>query len=269
MVIMINQGAMAVPASAGAISTRYSVLGVPISAVDPGRATAAIEAWANDDIGRYVCVRDVASLMACRKDPVLLGLHHRASMVVPDGMPLVWIGRRRGMDVERTCGPDLLDLVCSRSPRTGLKHFFYGGKPGVADKLASVMRKRYPGISVVGTHCPPFRDLSELERAEVIAKIRKSGADVVWVGISSPKQDLWMHEMVGALPQTLIGVGAAFDFHSGEVRRAPVFMQRNGLEWLHRLCSEPRRLWRRYLIQAPTFVWLVMTSRANRVDAHR
>lgn len=238
----------------------YDVLGTPISVITPQTAATTLERWAADDIGRFVCVREVASLMAIREDSNISRLHEDAAMVTPDGMPLVLIGKLRGYPVERVCGPDLMDLMMERSVASGLKHYFYGGKEGVADALAGRFRSKYPGLEIVGTKCPPFRELSDNERAKILAEIRASGADIVWVGLSSPKQDVWMWENHADLPQTLIGVGAAFDFHTGEVKRAPIWMQKSGLEWLHRLVSEPKRLWRRYLILAPKFLGLVLFS---------
>lgn len=238
----------------------YFVLGIPLSVTNLNQAADCIEQWAGDDQGRFVCIRDVASLTAMSDDPDLAALHNEASMVTPDGMPLVLLGKLRGLPVERTCGPDLIDLVCARSVGAGLKHYFYGGKEGVAERLARVFAAKYPGMKVVGYECPPFRRLTEAEDAACVARIKASGADVVWVGISSPKQDIWMREHYRRLSQTLIGVGAAFDFHAGTVRRAPRWMQRSGLEWLFRLLSEPRRLWRRYLVLAPKFVWRVLAE---------
>lgn len=232
----------------------FDVLGIPISVVTLDSAATYIEQWAKDLRGRFVCVREVPSLMASLESEELVSLHKRASMVTPDGMPLVWIGRARGFKVSRTCGPDLMDLVLSRSPNSNLRHYFYGGQEGIAKKLAERFTSKYPGCQIVGWECPPFRQLTETEELEVRHRIIASRADVVWVGISSPKQDLWMARNVDLLSQTLIGVGAAFNFHTGAVRRAPKWMQRSGLEWLHRLCSEPGRLWRRYLILAPKFL---------------
>lgn len=238
----------------------YDVLGIPLSVTTLYEAAQHIEQWAQDDQGRFVCVRDVSSLMAMVDDPALVDLHYEASMVTPDGVPLVVVGKLRGLPVSRTCGPDLLDLVCARSLESGLKHYFYGGKEGVAQKLARVLSSKYPGLIIAGYECPPFRALTDEEDAAVVARIKNSGADVVWIGISSPKQDVWMREHYKRLPQTLIGVGAAFDFHSGEVKRAPRWMQKSGLEWLHRLNSEPRRLWRRYLVLSPKFVLRIVTG---------
>lgn len=236
----------------------YDVLGIPISVVDLETAAVAIASWKHDRRARSVGVREVASIMALRQTPDLLAITRRTAMNVPDGMPLVWIGRLRGLPVGRACGPDLFEKVLLDSPQTGLKHFFYGGKEGVADKLAAVFRAKAPGVEIVGTYCPPFRSLTPDEDSAVVERILESGADIVWVGLSSPKQDIWMDTHLDRLPLCMIGVGAAFDFHSGAVQRAPLWMQKSGFEWLHRLASEPRRLWRRYLVMAPKFVCLVV-----------
>ena len=238
----------------------FKILGIPIAATSLQSTADAILTWSEDHHGRYIGVRDVASLVTMSEIPELLTVAQNATINVPDGMPLVWVGKYWGFSIERTCGPDLMDLVCSDSPKTRLKHFFYGGKEGVAEKLAEVFRHRAPGIEIVGTFCPPFRPLTTDEDTKITQMIRDSGADVVWVGISSPKQDVWMYEHVNALPQTLIGVGAAFNFHSGEVKRAPKWMQLAGLEWLHRFMIEPRRLWRRYLFQVPKFLFYLAFS---------
>jgi N-acetylglucosaminyldiphosphoundecaprenol N-acetyl-beta-D-mannosaminyltransferase len=200
--------------------------------------------------------------MLTRKEPQLLELHERASLVVADGTPLVWVGRLQGHGSElgRVAGADLVDAVCRQSLTTGQSHFFFGGKPGVANKMAESLSRKYPGLRVAGIYSPPMRQISAGFRltgdalAEVGA-IRASDADFVWVGISSPKQEYWIAEAAGVLGRgVLLGVGAAFDFHAGTVKRAPRWMRDNGFEWLHRLFSEPRRLWRRYLVLAPHFV---------------
>lgn len=242
----------------------YDVLGVPISVTTPMETAEAIERWAADDVGRFVCIRDVASLMVINEDPELRGLHDEAALITPDGAPIALIGKLRGLPVQRTCGADLLDLVCRRSVAAGLSHYFYGGKEGVAARLAEALAARYPGLRVAGCECPPFRALTAQEDDAAVERIRASGADIVWVGISSPKQDVWMQRHYRRLPQTLIGVGAAFDFQAGIVKRAPRWMQRAMLEWLYRLASEPRRLWRRYLLLAPRFVGQVALGEIQR-----
>jgi N-acetylglucosaminyldiphosphoundecaprenol N-acetyl-beta-D-mannosaminyltransferase len=247
----------------------FDVLGVPVTVTTPVQASETIEGWAKDDIGRFVCIRDVASLMAINDDERIRDLHREAAMITPDGSPLAFIGKLRGFPVKRTCGPDLIDLVARRSVERGLSHYFYGGKEGVAEKLARTFERRYPGFRTAGYECPPFRPLTREEDDAVVERIKASGADIVWVGISSPKQDVWMRDHYHRLPQTLIGVGAAFDFHTGSVKRAPVWMQMTMLEWAYRFAAEPKRLWRRYLIQAPRFVWQIVTRQKGEPEGHR
>lgn len=242
----------------------YDVVGIPISIIDLPGAVARIAGWSRDDVGRYVGVREVASLMAMREESDLLRIARGAAMNVPDGMPLVWIGRLRGHSVARVAGADLMEALIRHGVRGELRHFLYGGKPGVAQRLARRLEQEIPGASVVGTYCPPFRELTDEELREVLEQIHETRADVVWVGISSPRQDVWMAANAANTKTTMVGVGAAFDFLSGTVPRAPRWMRSVGLEWLHRLCSEPKRLWKRYLILAPKFVMLALCSELGR-----
>lgn len=247
-------------ATASAQTTRdtiatFDVLGISIGAVSLEKTSYLLREWAKDNVGRYVGVRDVASTVVMAEDPFLLAVARGAALNVPDGMPLVWLGKQRGLEISRTCGPDLMEKMMMEAPKNGLKHFLYGGREGVVDILEEKFRARSTQVQIVGAYCPPFRPLTVEEEDDVISRIQSSGADLVWVGISSPKQDVWMASVVGRLSQTLLGVGAAFDFHAGTVRRAPKWMQRNGLEWSYRFLSEPKRLWRRYLVFAPRFVW--------------
>lgn len=234
----------------------FDVLGIPIAATHLKQAADVISKWQEHPAPRYVGCRDVASLMAMVDDPDLLKIAKGAAMNVPDGAPIALVGRIKGYDVTRTCGPDLMEKLLVDPSYHHIKHFLFGGKEGIAEILARKFSSL--GAQIVGTHCPPFRPLTEEEDAEVIKKIKDSGAHVVWVGISSPKQDIWMSAHVKQLSMTLIGVGAAFDFHAGSVDRAPKWMQKSGLEWSYRLYQEPRRLWRRYLILAPKFIWRVV-----------
>lgn len=257
------------PTSAVTQICRMRVLGVPISLVNLNRAVEHISGWAAAKSGAHtVFLREVASLMLAIEQPSLLELHEKASLVLADGTPLLWIGRLsgHGKELGRIAGADLVDAVCHHSLTTGQTHYFYGGKPGVAQTMADSLSRKYPGLKVAGVWCPPMLQIASdfrlsgasLAEAE---SIRASGADFVWVGISSPKQEYWMAEAAPVLGRgVLIGVGAAFDFHSGAIKRAPKWMRNNGLEWLHRLCSEPRRLWRRYLVLAPYFVFKVLVD---------
>ncbi|MFA6112696.1 MAG: WecB/TagA/CpsF family glycosyltransferase [Sphingomonas sp.] len=241
------------------------ILGTPIAITDLAGATAHLLQRAAARHGGYVCLRDVHGLMLARHDPELLEIHRDSAMNLPDGLPLVHIARLRGHRATgRVAGADLVEALADAGRGTALRHYFYGGKPGVAEKMAATLTRRFPGMVVAGYTSPPFGEIDEAAMTQALAAIVATHADVVWVGLSTPKQERWMHRYHQALPgMTLIGVGAAFDFITGEVRRAPPWMQRATLEWLHRLISEPRRLWRRYLVLAPRFVWLILTERAK------
>lgn len=239
----------------------FDVLGVPVSATTLDSASRAIHEWARDEVGRFVFIRDVHGVMKAQEDPELLRLHRQAALVTPDGMPLVWLGKRAGLPVERTCGADLMERVLAESNQSGLTHFFYGGKPQVAETLRDVFKRRFPRLQIVGTGTPPFRPLSPAELTALASELSASGADVVWIGVSTPKQEFLMRDLAPLTSATLIGVGAAFDYHTNSISRAPRWMQRSGLEWSWRLLSEPRRLWHRYLIMAPRFVFLVVRAR--------
>jgi N-acetylglucosaminyldiphosphoundecaprenol N-acetyl-beta-D-mannosaminyltransferase len=179
-----------------------------------------------------------------------------ASLVVPDGMPLVWLGRLHGYAMpRRVYGPELMLEFCGATASRGLRHYFYGGADGVADALAARMAERFPGLVVAGTFTPPFRALTAEEDAEVTRRINEARADVIWIGLSTPKQERWMHQHCDRVNvPVMVGVGAAFDMHTGRVRQAPSWMRENGLEWFYRLVHEPQRLWHRYLVLGSSFV---------------
>lgn len=237
-----------------------TVLGVPISIIDPVLAAATVVKWVTEDRPNFVCVRATHGVMCAHDDPAMMQIHRQAGMVTPDGMPLVWIAHLRGLSrMKRVAGTDLVDAVCHATRDGRIGHFFYGGKDGIARRLVKVLKGRYSGLRVCGTYCPPFRKLTADEDRRVVDLITRSGAKIVWVGISTPKQEYWMADHVGRIPgATLLGVGAAFDFISGAISRAPLWMQRSGLEWLHRLLSEPRRLWHRYLVVGSRFAALAL-----------
>jgi len=241
-------------------AARVNILGVGVSAINMATALEIIEGWIARRESHYVCVTGVHGVMESRRDESLRRIHDQAGLVTPDGMPLVWLSRLRGFhQVDRVYGPDLMLALCERSVDLGYRHFFYGGAEGVPEQLAAVLQGRFPGLRVVGTYSPPFRPLTPEEDREMVRMINGANPDIVWVGLSTPKQERWMAEHVGRLTApVLIGVGAAFDFHTGRKPQAPRWMQRAGLEWLFRLLTEPRRLWRRYLINNPLFIALVV-----------
>jgi N-acetylglucosaminyldiphosphoundecaprenol N-acetyl-beta-D-mannosaminyltransferase len=239
---------------------RVNILGVGVSAISMPMALRTIEGWIARRDPHYICVTTVHGVMESQQDEDLRRIHNVAGLVTPDGMPLVWLSRLMGFrHVERVYGPDLMLSVCERSTELGYRHFFYGGGPNVAEELAARLQSRFPGLKLAGTYAPPFRPLTPEEDQAVVERINAAQPDIVWVGISTPKQERWMAEHVGRLSApVLAGVGAAFDFHAGVKRQAPRWVQKSGLEWCFRLLMEPRRLWRRYLINNPRFLWLIL-----------
>jgi N-acetylglucosaminyldiphosphoundecaprenol N-acetyl-beta-D-mannosaminyltransferase len=248
--------------SQGATRTiaRINILGVEVSAINMEVALRTIEAWIVHREPHYVCVTGVHGIMESQRDEEVRCMHNAAGLVTPDGMPLVWLSRLMGFrHVERVYGPDLMLAVCAYSLKQGYRHFFYGGAPGVPERLAIQLQSRFDGLQVSGVYSPPFRPLTPEEDQAVVERINATTADILWVGISTPKQERWMAEHVTRLnTPVIIGVGAAFDFLAGLKRQAPHWMQRSGLEWLFRLLTEPRRLGRRYLMNNPWFLWLIL-----------
>ncbi len=235
---------------------RFNVLGTAVSALSlDGARDLVLTARGGRRLGYLCCATAYNVDLACG-DPVLRAAYNRSLLTTPDGMPLVWLGRWHGhRDMTRVYGPDLMLAVCDAGRAAGLTHYFYGGKPGVAAELQTRLAARFPGLQVAGTFTPPFHDLTDEETTAWRADIATRQPDIVWVGLSTPKQEKFMAAQWQTLDAgLLIGVGAAFDFHSGRVRQAPRWMQRSGLEWFHRLCTEPRRLGRRYLVNNPLFV---------------
>ena len=224
-------------------------------------ALAEIERWMEEREPHYVCVTGVHGVMESQRDQALKQIHNASGLTTPDGMPLVWAGKAAGARLSRVYGPDLMLALCAIAEQRGWSHFFYGGRAGIPELLVSRLRQRFPRLSVVGTHSPPFRPTTPEEDAELVRAMNEAGPDIVWVGLSTPKQERWMADHVGRLDApVLIGVGAAFDIHAGTLPQAPRWMQRSGLEWLYRLVREPRRLWRRYLRNNPAFLYRILRN---------
>lgn len=236
-----------------------NILGVRVSMVNVDLVIAQLKEWIRKHDQTYVCVANVHTVTECQWNPDLRQVVNRAGMVTPDGMPLVWVSRWMGhKQTKRVYGPDLLLKVCEQSIEMGWKHFFYGGGEGVVELLVQNLASRFPGLQVAGIETPPFRKLSDVEDQVVVDRINQANPDIVWVGLGMPKQELWMGDHFGRIKApVMIGVGAAFDFHAGLKPQAPKWMQQSGLEWLFRLLSEPRRLWKRYLINNPVFIILI------------
>lgn len=246
---------------------RTNVLGVGVHALSLTQARDLVIAAASERrAGAYVCFCDVNSVSCARRDPAHLAALNNSFLTTPDGMPLVWLAHRAGhRNVTRVYGPDLLLAVCAATAGTGLTHFFYGAGPGTAESLAASLTTRFPGLQIVGTHTPPFRELDATEAAALEEKLRVLRPSFFWVGLSTPKQEKFMAAFAPRLDTgVMLGVGAAFDFLSGRIRQAPRWMQRTGLEWLFRLCTEPRRLAPRYFKNNPLFLLRLLAEKFRR-----
>jgi N-acetylglucosaminyldiphosphoundecaprenol N-acetyl-beta-D-mannosaminyltransferase len=235
---------------------RANVLGVGVHAIDLRSAASVIESAIQEGRKGYVCVTSVHGVMEAQRDPQFRDILNHALLVTPDGMPTVWVGRMQGNSMmKRVFGPDLMLEVCRCSVGAGIRHFLYGGNPGIADELADTLRRRFPGIAVVGTFTPPFRPLEPSEQLALESQIDAALPDIVWVGLSTPKQEKFMAANFRRFPsKIMVGVGAAFDIHTGHVKDAPKWIKDAGLQWAHRLWQEPGRLWKRYLVNNSTFL---------------
>jgi N-acetylglucosaminyldiphosphoundecaprenol N-acetyl-beta-D-mannosaminyltransferase len=240
---------------------RANILGVNVSAINMGQALETIHTWIVNRDPHYVCVTPAHSVMDCYRNPELRPIFNGSGLTTPDGMSMVWILRMLGhQHVERVYGPDLMQAICQVSLEHGYRHYFYGGALGVVEELESRLQIAYPGLEIVGHYTPPFGAVTPEEEEKIIEHIRSVRPDILWVGISSPRQEIWMAEHLDVLDvPVLIGVGAAFDFLSGRKKQAPRWIQRSGLEWLYRFLNEPKRLWRRYA-QYPLFVILLLAQ---------
>jgi N-acetylglucosaminyldiphosphoundecaprenol N-acetyl-beta-D-mannosaminyltransferase len=238
----------------------FHVLGVRVDAVQIPDAITHMEEWIGERRRcHYIAVSGMHGITEGRKNDSFKRILNSADLVVPDGMPLVWLGRLRGFAVRRRVyGPELMATFCETTASKGYRHFFFGGAPGLPEKLSDSLRRRIPALQIAGTFSPPFGPVTVEEDEATIAMINATNPDVVWVGLSEIKQDTWMHDHRGKLnAPVLVGIGAAFDFLAGTKRQAPEWMRENGLEWLFRLLQEPRRLWRRYLVYGAEFLVLV------------
>jgi N-acetylglucosaminyldiphosphoundecaprenol N-acetyl-beta-D-mannosaminyltransferase len=247
---------MQAPALNVSSAERVNVLGVGVSAINMDIALVRIRQALEKKEKGYVCVTGVHGVSEAQSDADFRRILNQAFLCTPDGMPLVWVGRLQGRkEMARVYGPDLMLAVLALSEQTGWRHFLYGGADGTVQALRDKLEKRFPKLQIVGTYQPPFRPLNAEEQAALAESVRVARPDAMWIGLSTPKQERFMAGHLSKLDVTLMfGVGAAFDFFAGKVRQAPRWMQRSGLEWLFRLCCEPRRLWKRYFKNNPLFV---------------
>ena len=257
---------MTKPSLAGEIARdeptpRIYLLGIQVHMVQIPDVVRQMEQWITEGRrSRFIAVTGMHGLTEAQSDPSFKVVLNAADLVVPDGMPLVWLARWRGNRLKRRVyGPELMLTFCEATAGKGYRHFLYGGAPGVAEQLARVLTSRFPGLQIAGTYSPPYRPLTTGEGRRVVEIINNSRAEVLWVGLSSPKQERWMYEYRDLLHvPVMVGVGAAFDLNTGRVKQAPPWMREHGLEWFYRLLQEPGRLWRRYLIHGSRFVAYVI-----------
>jgi N-acetylglucosaminyldiphosphoundecaprenol N-acetyl-beta-D-mannosaminyltransferase len=235
------------------------ILGVRVSAINLSRAVDMAKRWIAMGQSGYVCVTGVHGVMEAQQGTELRNILNDAVMNTPDGMPMSWVGWLQGFDeMDRVFGPDFMSAVCQLSLEQNYRHFLYGGQPGVAQKLKELLEWKFSGLQIVGTYTPPFRALNAEEENELLAQVHASSPDILWVGLSTPKQELFMAHYVDRLQvPLLVGVGAAFDYHTRRIRDCSPWIKRAGLQWLHRLLQDPQRLWRRYLNNNLTFIWKV------------
>jgi N-acetylglucosaminyldiphosphoundecaprenol N-acetyl-beta-D-mannosaminyltransferase len=257
---------------------RVNVLGVGVHAIDMESAAAILGIRMRENAKGYVCLAGVHGIMEAQHDPSLKPIFAEALLVAPDGMPTVWMGHLQGIPaMQRVFGPDLMINIIGGTEFRNYTHFFCGGEPGIAENLHTEMLRRFPWAKIVGTYSPPFRPMTAMEEKNLAATVRSLRPDIIWVGLSTPNQERFMARYLPMLDTKLmIGVGAAFLFHTGAIKDSPNWVKHAGLQWLHRLFQEPSRLWRRYLRNNPLFVFYailqimglkryVLTSRSERM----
>lgn len=232
-----------------------SVLTAPIDVLTWDDAVSRLARWSVAHESRYVCICNAHSVVTAGQDPAFGAVVEQADMATPDGAPVAWMMRKLGFaNQQRINGPDLMWKYCAEAAGRNESIYLYGGTEETLTILQAKLAATYPALRVAGAYSPPFRALTAEEDAAVVERINTSGAGTVWVSLGCPKQELWMAAHRGRIHAVMIGVGAAFDYHAGTIQRAPLWMQNAGLEWLHRLVSEPRRLWRRYLVTNTLFI---------------
>lgn len=237
--------------------TSLSILGMRVDRTDYDHASTVVRDWARGDSSRYVCVATVNNVMEAHDSAEFQRVMNQADLVTPDGMPLVWGLRLLGCnDAQRVYGPDLTPALLEMAEANGIPVGFYGASPSTLARLREVIVERFPKLRIGYFHSPPFRPLTPEEDEQAVRQINESGTKVLFIGLNSPKQDYWMAAHRGRVHAVMVGVGAAFDFLAGVKPQAPRWMMNIGMEWLFRLVTEPRRLWKRYLKHNPRFVLL-------------
>ncbi|MEI8374860.1 MAG: WecB/TagA/CpsF family glycosyltransferase [Planctomycetota bacterium] len=245
---------------------KSNILTIAFDLIGYKEAFERIEHWRQIGERQYVALTNPHSVMLCRRNENMAHATRNAGMILPDGIGVIVAANLLGYaNHGRATGPTLMLKVCDWGRNKGYRHYFMGGAAGVAEKLAKQLTEKYPGLSVAGTYCPPFRKLSDAEDQAIVDRINAAEADIVWVGLGAPKQEKWMADHVGRIDAAaMVGVGAAFDFHSGDVKWSPPWIRRLGMEWAYRLAIEPRRMWRRNL-DSPLFLGGVVIQRITNI----
>lgn len=240
-------------------NNKANILGVGIDLLDNRQVLNYIDDMIVNKGNHYVCLSNVHTIMMSQVDKQYMLINNNADLALPDGMPLLYAAKLLGYQYgQRICGRELMKAVSIMSHNTGWKHYYYGGKESVTKTMVENIKTMVPGIKIAGYYSPPFRPLSKLEEENIVSMINKSEPDILWVGLGAPKQEKWIAEHIGKINVPIMfAVGAAFDFLAGTIKEAPRWMQLSGLEWLYRFGCEPRRLWRRYIINNPKFLLFV------------
>ena len=239
--------------------TKVNILGVGISRTSRPEVLGQFDRYLKDGRFHYVFASNVHTVMTSQADEEYRRIHNEADIALPDGKPLAWAARLLdGGPVERITGRELMALVCREGQKSGYSHFFYGGRESVLKELCRRLKTACPDLKVAGCYSPPFRRLTAEEDARAVRMMNDCHPDIVWVGLGAPKQEKWIGEHLGQVrAPVMVAVGAAFDFLAGNAKQAPLWMQKAGLEWLFRLGTDPRRLWRRYVLNNPKFLYLL------------
>ena len=247
---------------------RTDVLGIHYTVSSPDKAAVYVKTHLEDLKGKYICFSNVHTTVTAYKDPAYLAVQNGSAFTFPDGSPIAKEQIRQGYsNAKRVAGPDFMDAMFRFSQNTGIRHYFYGSTQETLDLLTKNLERQYPGLQIAGTYSPPFRDLTQEEDHEIINMMRSAKADIYWIGLGAPKQEIWMANHRDQLPGVMVGVGAGFNFYAGNIKRAPKWMQKAGLEWLYRLTQDPKRLLKRYFFTNIEFTWLIAVH-SKKYQAH-
>lgn len=236
-----------------------NIMGVNIAAIDMEWLVNYLDRNMKNISGDYICVSNVHTTVTAYEDQEYCKVQNGGIMAIPDGGPLSSVGRKRGFtDMKRTTGPSLMGEIFKISASKGYRHYFYGSTEETLEKLYSVLEETYPGIQIAGMYSPPFRPMTDDEDRAIVERINETKPDFVWVGLGAPKQEKWMAAHQGRVKGLMVGVGAGFDYHAGNIKRAPEWMQKSNMEWFYRLIQDPKRLFSRYLHTNTKFIWNAM-----------